>query len=291
MTSVSGVINAAMDCTVQRLPGVQLFTIREALATDPDAALGRLAAAGVKEVELYGLTGAPEIFGMPLQSFRNLLDRHGLAMTCSHVNAGDLDIPALGRNAKVLGLDTIILAMAPGFMQAGPAGMRVQGPQSLAEVEELVALLNRLGRMFNSEGLRFAYHNHHVEFFPVAGEIPYDVIMTNTDPQLVHCELDIGWLALARVNYVDYLNRYGDRTVSCHLKDFNGNNPRDMGDFLAVADNLVAPGSGIIDFAAVLERMDYYGIRHGFVEIDRPRNAFSDIAAGQRHLQSLRQCN
>jgi 5'-3' exonuclease len=36
--------------------------------------------------------------------------------------------------------------------------------------------------------------------------------------------------------------------------------------------------------------MDYFDVRHGFVEIDRPRDAFSGIASGQQHLQMLRQC-
>lgn len=279
-----------MDCSVQRLPGAQLFTIRDALAADPDAALGSLAAAGVREVELYGLTGAAEIFGMPLLAFRTLLDRHGLAMTCTHINADNIDVPAIGSAARVLGIDTVILALAPGFMQTGPGGLRLQGPQSIEEMDRLADLFNTLGRQFRSQGLMFAYHNHHVEFFEVAGEIPYHYIMANTDPQFVRCELDIGWLALAGVDYLEVLDDFGNRTVSCHLKDFNGQRPADMGDFLQAAGNLVPPGSGMVDFHAVLERMDYYFIRHGFVEIDLPRDVFADIAGGSRHLQMLRDC-
>ena len=290
LAGLSPLSRAAMDCFVQRPAGVQLFTIRDALAEDPDAALGNLAAAGIEEVELYGLTGAPEIFGMPLLSFRNLLDRHGLAMTCSHVNADALDIPALASNARILGIDTVILAIAPGFMQAGEGGIRLQGPQSKAEMDELAGLLNRLGLMFRREGLMFGYHNHHVEFFEVDGEIPYNYIMWNTDPQTVRCELDIGWLALAGVDYLDVLDTFGHRTLSCHLKDFNGNTPDDMGDFLSVGQNLVPPGEGVVDFYAVLERMDYYNIRHGFLEVDMPRDPFAEIRNGNRHLVTTRNC-
>jgi sugar phosphate isomerase/epimerase len=144
--------------------------------------------------------------------------------------------------------------------------------------------------MFRREGLFFAYHNHHVEFLEVDGVIPYNHIMSNTDPQTVRCELDIGWMALAGVKYLDYLGWLGPRVVSCHLKDFNGNRPQDMSDFLTTADHLVPPGEGVINWTAVLELMDYFDVRHGFVEIDRPRDAFAGIASGQQHLQMLRQC-
>lgn len=290
LATLSPLAHAAFDCYVQRLAGVQLFTVREALTANPIEAVRNLAEAGVREVELYGMTGAPDIFGMSPQAFRRLLDRHDIAMTCAHVSADALDIPALAENADTLGIDTIILAIAPGFMQVNAAGPRMQGPQSIQEMDELADLLNRLGLMFRREGLLFGYHNHHVEFFEVAGEIPFNHIMWNTDPQLVRCELDIGWLALAGVDYLDVLDTFGNRTLSCHLKDFNGNRPPDMGDIRSVASNLVPPGRGVVDFAAVLERMDYYNIRHGFVEIDQPGDALADIGAGLRHLQAVRNC-
>jgi len=279
------------DCFIQRLPGAQLYTIREALTADPEAALRALAVAGIREVEMYGLTGDDSIFGMPLLSFRTLLDRYGLAMTFTHVFGENIDVPAVSRAARILGIQTVVLTIAPGFIQSGAGGLRIQGPQSIEEMDKIAELLNSLGRQFRTEGLLFGYHNHHVEFFPVAGEIPYNHILWNTDPQFVRCELDIGWLALAGVDYLDVLDRFGHRTLSCHMKDFNGDTPADMGDFLGAAAHLVPPGSGVVDFAAVLVRMDYYNIRHGFVEIDSSENPVGDLANGANHLQLIRQCN
>jgi len=290
LTATSPLAQAAFDCYVERTPGAQLFTLRNELADNPIEAIRDLANAGVRDVELFGLTGAPEIFGMSPLSFRRLLERNEITMTCSHVAADALDIPALAENVEILGLDTIILGAAPGFVQPGPNGLRIQGPKTKQEMDELAELLNRLGVMFRRRGLQFAYHNHHVEFFEVDGEIPFNHIMWNTDPQMVRCELDIGWLALAGVDYLNVLDNFGNRTIACHMKDFNGNRPADMRDFLGAAASLVPPGSGVVDFTAVMERMDYYNIRHGFVEIDTPRIAITEIGAGVRHLQSLRRC-
>lgn len=279
-----------MDCYVQRLPGAQLFTLREALAADPDAALAELAATGVQEVELFGLGGEQSLFGAPIAEFRVLLDKHGLEMSCAHIGADNLNVRAVSRNARALGIDSVILGAPAGFIQPGEDGLRIQGPQTIEELDRLAEQLNSLGRQFRTEGLFFAYHNHHVEFIPVAGEIPYDYIMWNTDPQLVKSELDIGWIALAGADYLDILDRFGNRTIACHLKDFNGIKPRDNDDFLAAASRLVTPGSGVVNFKAVLEKMDYFGIRHGFIEIDVAEQAISSIARGHRHLQSLRDC-
>jgi sugar phosphate isomerase/epimerase len=279
------------DCYVQRLPGAQLYTIREALAVDPEAVLQALAATGIREVELYGLTGEDSIFGMPLLSFRTLLDRYNLSMTCTHVFPENIEVAEVSRSARILGIDTVILTIAPGFIQSGAEGMRIQGPQTKEEMDRVADLLNSLGRRFRSEGMLFGYHNHHVEFFPVADELPYNYIMWNTDPQFVRSELDIGWAALSGVDYLDVLERFGPRILSCHMKDFNGITPADMGDFLGAAAHLVPPGSGVVNFAAVLAHMDYFNIRHGFVEVDSSENPVEDLSKGIDHLQLIRPCN
>ena len=281
---------AAMDCYVQRLPGVQLFTVRQALASDADAALADLVNAGIREVEVFGLGSGPELFGMPVLSFATLLERHGLVASSAHIDGADPDIAGIARNARLLGLEHVVLPVGPGFIQGGPNGVRAQGPQNRDDMDRLADLLNRLGRQFRTEGLLFGYHNHHVEFWPVGDDIPYDYVMWNTDPQFVRCELDIGWIALAGMDYLQYLDRYGNRTLACHLKDFNGTRVADPGDFLDSASHLLPPGSGTVDFMAVLERMDYYGIRHGYIEIDQSSNPLAAIASGQFHLATLRPC-
>jgi sugar phosphate isomerase/epimerase len=282
--------SAAMDCYVQRLPAAQLFTARNAMMEDPGKALADLAANGVREIELYGLTAQNTIFNMPLAAFRDRVAEQGIAMTFAHIDGSEFDVPAIARSAEALGIETVILPVGPGFITFGETGLLATPPGNKDEMDGLVDLLNRLGKEFRREGFLFGYHNHHVEFMPVAGEIPFDYLMWNTDPQYVRCELDIGWLALAGVDYLAYLDRYGNRTLSCHLKDFNGKKPADPGDFLATASHLLPPGSGVVNFQAVLERMDYYNIRHGFVEIDNSPSPLEDINSGLTHLSSLRAC-
>ena len=257
---------------------------------DPAGTLAGLADIGVKEVEVFGLTSSDNMFGNSLSEFRVLLNQYGIKTSCAHMDATVLDVEGISRSAHALGIETVVLPIGPDFINVSDAGVRIQGSQSLEDVRELGDLMNRLGRGLADQGLNFAYHNHHVEFFDVQGQIPFDYLMAYTDPELVKIELDIGWLALANVNYLDYLDRYNTRVVSVHLKDFIGNRPDDMGDFLGAAANLVSPGSGVIDFQGVLERMDAYGIGHGFVEIDMAPEPFEAISSGVQHLEMLRPC-
>ena len=73
-----------------------------------------------------------------------------------------------------------------------------------------------MGREYRDRGLTFGYHNHHVEFMRVDGVVPYDYLMSNTDPKLVKIELDVGWLATAGVDPVTYLRRHAGRVIACH---------------------------------------------------------------------------
>ena len=152
-----------------------------------------------------------------------------------------------------------------------------------AQLDTLVGKLNRVGREYRDQGLAFGYHNHHIEFMPVDGVVPYDYLMSNTDPDLVKIELDIGWLATAGVDPVAYLRRHAGRVISCHMKDYNPSIDSDI-----PQRKVVAPGNGIVDFAAVLAAMNETGVKHGFVEIDVSDDPFGDVRRGHEHLATLR---
>ena len=288
--SGSPVVATGQDCDSRRLPGAQLFTVRNALEQNPAETLARLAEIGVREVEVYGLTSADSLYGLPMEALKVLLDENGLVASCAHMDAAEQDTDGVARNANILGVETIILPIGPDFLQFTEAGLRIQGPQTLGGLEQLAEMMNRLGKAFAEHELDFAYHNHNVEFLDVQGQIPFDLMMAYTDPMLVKLEMDVGWMALANVNYLDYLDSYGSRVVSVHLKDFNGNRPTDMGDFLDAASNLVPPGAGVMDFGGVLDRLDALDIRHGFVEIDSAPEPLSAIESGLNFLESIHAC-
>jgi sugar phosphate isomerase/epimerase len=80
--------------------------------------------------------------------------------------------------------------------------------------------LNELGAKVRKDGLQLAYHNHEIEFRPVEGQIPWDILIANTEPQLVTYQIDVGNLTFGGGDPVYYLRKYPGRYFGMHLKDF-----------------------------------------------------------------------
>jgi sugar phosphate isomerase/epimerase len=264
-------------------PAVQLFTVRDALTRDPGAALRSLREIGIVEGELFGLNGrdSATLFGLPARDLKRVLDGAGIDVPISHIGGDLTNIAAISEIARTLGVGTVVVALPSEF--SGPRGM--VAAQSRAQLDALAAKLNRVGREYREQGLAFGYHNHHVEFMPVDGVVPYDYLMSNTDAELVKIELDVGWLAAAGADPVEYLRRHAGRVIACHLKDYAPAIATDV-----PQRKLVPPGAGSIDFAGVLAAMNDTGVMHGFIEVDVSDDPLGDVRRGHAHLQSLKGC-
>ncbi|HVJ30984.1 MAG TPA: hypothetical protein VNA66_11800, partial [Gammaproteobacteria bacterium] len=167
--------------------GVQLFTVREALGRDLRGALLALHDIGIVEAELFGLNG-PEsatLFGLRVDDVKRAFEENGIRVPISHIGGDLTNTKAIADIAHTLGLEAVCVALPSEFSGAGgmvPASNR-------AQLDALAEKLNRVGREYRDRGLTFGYHNHHVEFIRVDGVVPYDYLMSNTDPSLVKIEL------------------------------------------------------------------------------------------------------
>jgi sugar phosphate isomerase/epimerase len=269
------------------VPAVQLYTVRDALGRDPRATLAALAEIGIVEAELYGLSG-PEsatLFGLPVRELRRALDDHGIRVPMAHIG-GNLENPAaIAEIARALGVEALCVALPSEFSGTVDGRFAMVPAKSRAQLDTLADRLNRVGREYRDRGLTFGYHNHHIEFTPVDGVVPYDYLMSNTDPGLVKIELDVGWCAVAGVDPAAYLRRHAGRVVACHLKDYDASVASDV-----LQRKLVPPGAGSIDFAAVLAAMNETGVAHGFIEVDVSDDPLGDVRRGHAHLESLKGC-
>jgi sugar phosphate isomerase/epimerase len=276
----------AAGCTA--LPaGVQLYTVRDALQRDPRGTLAKLHDIGIVEGELYGLNG-PEsatLFGLPAEELKAAFDENGIRVPISHIGGALTNTAAISDIARALGVGMLIVALPNEFSGQRNGKFAMVPAESRAQLDQLATRLNHVGREYRSQGLRFGYHNHYPEFIEVDGVVPYDYLMSHTDPDLVQIELDLGWLAYAGVDPVTYIKRYAGRVVSCHLKDFAPKIATDV-----PQRKLVPPGSGSIDFAAVLDAMRAAKVAHGFIEIDVSDDPLAGVRRGHEHLQRLQGC-
>ncbi|MBQ5987790.1 MAG: sugar phosphate isomerase/epimerase [Clostridia bacterium] len=70
-------------------------------------------------------------------------------------------------------------------------------------------------------GCRLVYHNHDDEFHAIRGGNAMDIFFENCGPNVM-MQIDIGWAGMAGDEY-EIVNKYADRVVSLHLKDFYPN--------------------------------------------------------------------
>jgi sugar phosphate isomerase/epimerase len=268
-------------------PAVQLYTVRDALARDPHGTLAELRDIGIVEAELWGLNG-PEnatLLGLQASELKRVLDGNGIRVPISHVGGALTNTAAIGEIARTLGLETLCVALPSEFSGQRGGRFTMLPATGRAQLDALVEKLDRAGREYRDQGLTFGYHNHHIEFTRVDGIVPFDYLMANTNPALVKIELDVGWLALAGADPVEYLRRHAGRVLACHLKDYDPAISTDV-----PQRKLVEPGAGTIDFAAVLAAMNETGVAHGFIEIDVADDPMGAVRRGHAHLQRLKGC-
>jgi len=280
-------LRASLAAECGQPSGVQLYTIRDLLQRDPRAALAALRDIGIVEGELYGLNGAENatLFGLPARELKTLLEANGIRVPISHIGGALTNTAEIASIAKDLGVEMLVVALPSEFSGQRDGRFTMVPAESRAQLDQLAAKLNRVGREYRELGLGFGYHNHHIEFTPVDGVIPYEYLMSNTDPALVKIELDIGWLAYAGQDPVAHLKRHAGRVIACHLKDYDTKIATDV-----PQRKLIEPGAGTIDFAAVLAAMQAANVAHGFIEIDVSDDPLGAVRRGHEHLQTLKAC-
>jgi sugar phosphate isomerase/epimerase len=109
------------------------------------------------------------------------------------------------------------------------------------------------------------------------GQVPYDVLLQSTDPNLVKLEIDLYWITKAGADPLDYFARWPGRVPLVHVKDMAAGPDQKWADV----------GQGRIDWKRIFAKRDQAGIKHFFVEHDQPPQPFEDIAASYGYLKNL----
>lgn len=276
--AVSGrALSAVADQRIERL-GVQLYTVRTLLAKDFEGTLAKVAGLGYKEVEFAGY------FDQAPKTVRGILDRHGLTAPAAHV-----DYPSLGeRFPQVVEASQVVghrFLVNPWIDEQ----MRKQ-PDIWKRAAET---FNRAGEISRKAGIQFAYHNHHFEFVPVDGQRPYDTLLERCDPDLVKMELDLCWITAAGEDPLRYFQRYPGRFPLVHVKGLRAMPGRAASPAGVPIDQVLANISDVgaddvIDWKRIFAQSSQAGIRHYFVEHDRPASPLDSLRASARFLQDLR---
>ncbi len=258
---------AAADHRIEKI-GVQLYTVRDALEKDFEGTLAQVAKIGYKEVEFAKYFAAlPNLNPAPKRT-REILDSNGLSAPSTHVPYSALSVenwPRVLEASKILGHEYIVNPSIDRDVLKQPDGWK-----------RAAETFNRAGEESQKAGIQLAYHNHVEEFKPLDGELPYDILLSESDPKLVKMEMDLGWAHKAGADILAYFKRYPGRFPLVHVKDFDKDG------------NMTEVGRGVVDWKAIFAKADLAGIKHYFVEHDEPKSPYGSIQTSYLYLEKLR---
>ncbi|MFM9371203.1 sugar phosphate isomerase/epimerase family protein [Streptomyces sp. Da 82-17] len=242
--------------------GMHLYTMRAPLAADFHGTLERLAEIG------YATVGVSGRHGNSAADIRRMLDATGLRAVLEHVAYDTLRGPGLAQalaDLHTLGAKWPVVPSLPGALHT-PAGFR-----------EAAREFNRIGRASRDAGLGpLLFHNHGSDHATVDGEVLYDILLRETDPELVAFELDVYWAANGGEDPGTYFTRHPGRFPALHVKD------------MAPDGSFADVGSGVLDFAAMFRDAHIGGVKQWLVEHDAPSDPFATARNSYAHLAGLR---
>jgi sugar phosphate isomerase/epimerase len=235
--------------------GLQLFTMRAAMARDVEDTLKRVASIGYEEVETYGFDAERiGFYGLPGKAFAQRLRDHNLTTSSGHY---DLNRFAA---SSIDDLTRYVDRCIEGARALGQAYITWpfidEGFRTLDKFKIVAERLNLAGAQIKKAGLQLAYHNHDFEFVEQNGQIGYDIILKETDAALVKLQMDLYWIAHgSKLSPNEWFKRQPGRFVMWHVKDMH-----------KVSRDYTEVGNGTIDFTRIWPDASLAGMKHFFVE-------------------------
>jgi sugar phosphate isomerase/epimerase len=228
--------------------GIQLWSVRDDLAKDAKGVLKQLSSYGYKQIESF--EGSKGMFwGMSNTEFKSYMDELGMKIISSHCDISK-DFEKKAADAAAIGMKYLICPW--------------KGPQKdLDAFKKFADEFNQKGEICQKNGIRFAYHNHDYSFVTMNGEMGQDVMMKNTDPNLVDFELDMYWVVAGGQDIETWLKKYPKRFRLGHVKD------RKKGAAATEKDASTDLGTGSIDYAKILKTAKKQGMEYFIVEQER----------------------
>jgi sugar phosphate isomerase/epimerase len=268
--------------------GLQLFTLFGLIDQDVPGSLKKVSAIGYKEIEsAFSRLGG--YYGMKPKEFASLVSSTGMTWKSHHVLGAPFKLPPgakmpTGADGKPISfppmknlrenMQELVDEVAEGGVSYLVCANTPIG--SLDEIKSSIDVLNRTGEACKKAGLQFAYHNHDAEFRAVEGEIPYHLLLSQTNADNVKMELDLAWATKGGVDPVFLFEQHPGRFPLWHVKDITA-------DF----KTLEPVGEGTIDFKRIFAHAEVAGMKYFFVEHDMATDPYASIATSYQNLRKM----
>jgi len=233
--------------------GLQTWEVRNAIGKDFDGTLRRLAADGYQTIEMCSPPGYQNYGFGPLASIKpsEMRERiHAAGLNCESCHFG---FPELKDHlddriafAKELGLKQMIISTFWPLKS------------TMADWMAAVDQANKIGEKTRQAGIQLGFHNHDFEFQKIDGQLIYDKLMGEFDPQAVRMQFQV---EVVRLGYkaADYFEKYPGRFVSIHLSDWSAATPQ---------GKEVPLGQGVVDWQKTFAAAKTGGVENMFLEME-----------------------
>ena len=199
--------------------GIQLYSVRADMMKNPLGTLKALADMGYQYVEHANYVNR-KFYGYNAAEFKKVLSDLGLSMPSGHtvMNATHFDKAKNDfsdawkytvDDAATMGQEYVISPWMDEKLRHSYDGLMYQ-----------LDVFNKSGELCKKQGMKFGYHNHDFEFTEKINDTPiYDLIIKNTNPDLVIQQLDFGNMYGSGGRAKEWIDKYHGRFPSLHVKD------------------------------------------------------------------------
>lgn len=290
--------------------GIQLFTLFRPMNEDPKGTLEKVAAVGYKEIEsAFSTRGG--YYGYKPKEFKALVEDLGMTWRAHHAGGAPFRRPAppagastpagaapgaaapgaaapANNNQQRSANMPLMLNLRDNYQQlvdeAAEAGLTYLVCAStpvgtLEEINNSIAVFQKTGEAAKKAGIGFAYHNHATEFDGVesaGGKTPYELILSQTDKDLVKMELDLAWATKAGKDPVELFKQQPGRFPLWHVKDIK----QDL-------KTITEVGTGVVDFKRIFAAAEVAGMKYFFVEQDMAPQPIENITTSYQNLRKV----
>jgi len=265
------ILAPSFGCVAQKKAvGLQLYSLRDELPKDVKGTIEKIAKAGFTEVETYGFSVKDQFWGLSPAEFKKILDANGLKAVSGHysylLEDNTDELKAAIEAAKVLGSEYLTVPWLDPSIR-----------KNAEDYKKIAAKINIAGKMCKDAGIRLAYHNHNFEFEKQGETTGYQILLNETDKNLVDFELDLYWVVRSGNDPIKLFTDNPGRFTMWHVKDMDKMNP---------ALNTEV-GSGSINWKPIFADAKLSGMKHFFVEHEtnyKP-NPIESVAASCAYLK------
>lgn len=246
--------------------GLQLYTVRDAMSNDPVRTLKKIASIGYSQIETANFENGKS-YGFAGTEFKRVLDDMGLKLISGHFS------PKVFENSFE---EALAFMVAAEQQYAVFPWLSNEQRMTISQYKAHAETLNKCGELAKSAGVTVCYHNHAFEFETLEGLLPINVLLKETDPNLVKFELDLYWVKKAGFDPIRFFKENEGLVPLWHVKDMD-DTPDQF--FTEV-------GEGVIDFKSIFAAKEVSGMKHFFVEQDQSIDPLQSIEKSYKNLTS-----